>query len=89
MLRVYCESDIPLFVLKIEYEIWRFEDMKKVKITVLHKEFYPDYADTYLTDGKQLADVRYWRLVMNLFMKEVQKCRKDFAHGHGLIFIAA
>ena len=30
-------------------------DMKKVKITVLHKEFYPDYADTYLTDGKAVG----------------------------------
>ncbi|MDO4468385.1 MAG: TIGR04076 family protein [Bacillota bacterium] len=29
--------------------------MKKVKITVLHKEFYPDYADTYLTDGKAVG----------------------------------
>lgn len=26
--------------------------MKKVKITVLRKEFYSDYADKYLTDGK-------------------------------------
>lgn len=25
--------------------------MKKVRITVLHREFYPDLADTYLTDG--------------------------------------
>ncbi len=29
--------------------------MKKVKLTVLHKEFYPDYADTYLTDGKAVG----------------------------------
>lgn len=26
--------------------------MKKVKITVLKKEFYGEYADEYLTDGK-------------------------------------
>lgn len=27
--------------------------MKKVKITVLHKEFYSDFADRYLTDGRE------------------------------------
>lgn len=27
--------------------------MKKVKITVLKKEFYPELAEEYLTDGKQ------------------------------------
>ena len=27
--------------------------MKKVKITVLRKEFYPDFADEYLTDGRE------------------------------------
>jgi len=26
--------------------------MKKVKITVLRKEFYQEFADEYLTDGK-------------------------------------
>ena len=26
--------------------------MKKVKITVLKKEFYPDFAEKYLTEGK-------------------------------------
>lgn len=25
--------------------------MRKVKITVLKKEFYPDFAEEYLTDG--------------------------------------
>lgn len=29
--------------------------MKKVKITVLKKEFYPEFADTYLTDGKSVG----------------------------------
>ncbi|MEG1525021.1 MAG: TIGR04076 family protein [Clostridia bacterium] len=29
--------------------------MKKVKIAVLHKEFYPDYADAYLIDGKSVG----------------------------------
>ena len=29
--------------------------MKKVKITVLRKEFYPDFADKYLTDGKTVG----------------------------------
>ncbi|MCL2198030.1 MAG: TIGR04076 family protein [Defluviitaleaceae bacterium] len=29
--------------------------MKKVKITVLKKEFYPELADTYLTDGKSVG----------------------------------
>lgn len=29
--------------------------MKKVKITVLRKEFYPDFADDYLTDGRQVG----------------------------------
>lgn len=29
--------------------------MKKVKITVLRKEFYPEYADAYLTDGKSVG----------------------------------
>lgn len=29
--------------------------MKKVKITVLHKEFYPHYAQAYLTDGKSVG----------------------------------
>lgn len=28
--------------------------MKKVKITVLRKEFYSDLADAYLTDGKSV-----------------------------------
>lgn len=26
--------------------------MKRVRITVLRKEFYPDLADTYLTEGR-------------------------------------
>lgn len=29
--------------------------MKKVKITVLKKEFYPELADAYLTDRKQVG----------------------------------
>lgn len=29
--------------------------MTKVKITVLRKEFYPEYADRYLTDGKSVG----------------------------------
>lgn len=29
--------------------------MSKVKITVLHKEFYPELADAYLTDGKEVG----------------------------------
>ncbi|MFV0412336.1 MAG: TIGR04076 family protein [Oscillospiraceae bacterium] len=29
--------------------------MKKVKITVLRKEFYPDLADRYLTEGRQVG----------------------------------
>lgn len=29
--------------------------MKRVKITVLRKEFYPAYADVYLTDGKSVG----------------------------------
>ncbi|MEG0752103.1 MAG: TIGR04076 family protein [Oscillospiraceae bacterium] len=29
--------------------------MRRVKITVLRKEFYPDYADAYLTDGKSVG----------------------------------
>ena len=29
--------------------------MKKVKITVLRKEFYPELADEYLTDGKEVG----------------------------------
>lgn len=29
--------------------------MKKVKITVLRKEFYPEYADEYLTEGKSVG----------------------------------
>lgn len=27
--------------------------MKKVEITVLRKEFYPEYADEFLTDGRE------------------------------------
>ena len=27
--------------------------MKRVKITVLRKEFYPELAETYLTDGRE------------------------------------
>lgn len=27
--------------------------MEKVKITVLKKEFYPDFAEEYLTEGKE------------------------------------
>ena len=27
--------------------------MKRVKITVLRKEFYPDFADEYLTEGRE------------------------------------
>ena len=29
--------------------------MKKVKITVLRKEFYPELAEAYLTEGKEVA----------------------------------
>ena len=29
--------------------------MKKVKITVLRKEFYADYAENYLTEGKAVG----------------------------------
>lgn len=29
--------------------------MRKVKITVLKKEFYPEYADEYLTEGKTVG----------------------------------
>jgi len=29
--------------------------MKKVKITVLRKEFYPELADEYLTDGREVG----------------------------------
>lgn len=29
--------------------------MKKVKITVLKKEFYSEYAEAYLTDGKNVG----------------------------------
>ena len=29
--------------------------MKKVKITVIRKEFYPDLAEEYLTDGKEVG----------------------------------
>lgn len=29
--------------------------MRKVKITVLKKEFYPDFAEEYLTDGKEVG----------------------------------
>ena len=29
--------------------------MKKVKITVLRKEFYPELANQYLTDGKEVG----------------------------------
>ncbi len=29
--------------------------MKKVKITVLRKEFYPEYADAYLTEGTSVG----------------------------------
>lgn len=29
--------------------------MRQVKITVLRKEFYADYADAYLTDGKSVG----------------------------------
>lgn len=29
--------------------------MKKVRITVLRKEFYPEYADEYLTEGRSVG----------------------------------
>ena len=29
--------------------------MKRVKITVLRKEFYPEYADEYLTQGQSVG----------------------------------
>ena len=29
--------------------------MKKVKITVLRKEFYPEYAEDYLTEGASVG----------------------------------
>ena len=32
--------------------------MKKVKITVLRKEFYPDFADEYLMGGKEVESQR-------------------------------
>ena len=31
----------------------RKQTMKKVRITVLRKEFYSDFADEYLTDGRE------------------------------------
>ncbi len=36
--------------------VWFFGGkMKKVKITVLKKEFYEDFAEKYLTDGKEVG----------------------------------
>lgn len=29
--------------------------MKRVRITVLHKTFFPEYADQYLTEGKSVG----------------------------------
>lgn len=31
--------------------------MKKVRITVLRKEFYKDFAEAYLTEGEQVGQV--------------------------------
>ena len=31
------------------------QKMKKVRITVLRKEFYPEYADEYLTEGQSVG----------------------------------
>ena len=31
------------------------QKMKRVKITVLRKEFYPEYADEYLTQGQSVG----------------------------------
>ncbi|WP_336624255.1 hypothetical protein [Clostridium boliviensis] len=29
--------------------------MKRVKIVVIRKEFYPEFADSYLTEGKDVG----------------------------------
>lgn len=60
--------------------------MKKVRITVLRKEFYPEYADEYLTEGQSVVRALYSRLGMNLFLRAARKCRRDFVRGPGLIF---
>ena len=68
--------------------------MKKVRITVLRKEFYPEYADEYLTEGqsvvgKMIRSIVFFacmRLGMNLFLRAARKCRRDFVRGPGLIF---
>lgn len=33
--------------------------MKKVKITVLRKEFYKDFAEAYLTEGEQSGRCKF------------------------------
>lgn len=55
--------------------------MKKVRITVLRKEFYPEYADEYLTEGQSVVRALYSRLGMNLFLRAARKCRRDFVRG--------
>ena len=57
------------------------QKMKKVRITVLRKEFYPEYADEYLTEGQSVVRALYSRLGMNLFLRAARKCRRDFVRG--------
>lgn len=60
--------------------------MSKVKITVLKKCYYEEFAEKYLSEGKEVGPCPLLN-EGDVFMKEVQLCQKDFVHGRGLIFI--
>lgn len=60
--------------------------MKRVKITVLRKEFYPEYADEYLTQGQSVGPCPLLEVGDEFILRAVRKCLKDFARGPGLIF---
>lgn len=60
--------------------------MKKVRITVLRKEFYPEYADEYLTEGQSVGPCPLLEVGDEFILRAARKCRRDFVRGPGLIF---
>ncbi len=52
--------------------------MKRVKITVLKKEFYPEFADQYLTDGRSVGSCLYFEAGDEFIFEGEAKMPEDF-----------
>ena len=60
--------------------------MKRVKITVLRKEFYPDFADEYLTEGREAGPCALLNVGDSFVFEEARRCPRDSVPGRGLTF---